>query len=361
MFARTQSSHLFSGLAGAIFRRPKWKTPVRSGIVRRQTRRAIRQDVSPPVKWVSMDEKIIFTFWEPRDRIIPYIRLCMKTWEKNLPDFKIVILDYSNLDRFIDARVYDGDALAAIRRFPLSVQKDAFQVSILKKYGGIFMDADTLVLRDVTPLLDRLRRTEILMFRTHLGFVAARADALLFTPWMEEIQNKLRLLQAGKIPDAEMTWDFWGNQILHSLLDRMLEPSFVRIVPSPDRIEQTPSPSRLLLKTMYWLSAPSAKVRWKIFVERMYKRYVTMLDREKYGFIAESRYGGSTKWSDRERYLNFWFTNQVKTVDAFQANPMVIGLHNSWTPSWYQALSEKEVLEHPCLLSRVIRRILHTK
>ena len=38
--------------------------------------------------------KIIFTFWEPKENIPGYLKLCIKTWKKFLPEYKIIILDY---------------------------------------------------------------------------------------------------------------------------------------------------------------------------------------------------------------------------------------------------------------------------
>lgn len=43
----------------------------------------------------------IFTFWEPSKHIPSYIKLCMQTWTKFLPDYEIVVLDYSNLDEYL--------------------------------------------------------------------------------------------------------------------------------------------------------------------------------------------------------------------------------------------------------------------
>ena len=37
--------------------------------------------------------KQIFTFWEPKDRMPEYLQLCIETWKKFLPDYKINILD----------------------------------------------------------------------------------------------------------------------------------------------------------------------------------------------------------------------------------------------------------------------------
>ena len=40
----------------------------------------------------------LFTFWEPKEKMPAYIRLCMQTWKKFLPECEVVLLDYSNLE-----------------------------------------------------------------------------------------------------------------------------------------------------------------------------------------------------------------------------------------------------------------------
>ena len=40
----------------------------------------------------------IFTFWEPRDKLSGYLKLCMETWKETLPNYSIILLDYSNLE-----------------------------------------------------------------------------------------------------------------------------------------------------------------------------------------------------------------------------------------------------------------------
>ena len=49
----------------------------------------------------------IFTFWEPNSTISPYLKLCLKTWKKYLPDYEIIVLNYSNLFEWIEKDTFD--------------------------------------------------------------------------------------------------------------------------------------------------------------------------------------------------------------------------------------------------------------
>ena len=83
-----------------------------------------------------------------------------------------------------------------------------------------------------------------------------------------------------------------------------------------------------------------------------------MLNRDKYGFLPHLKYKKNKGMNAIDRYVNFWFNNNLNLDNVFLENQIVIGLQNSRTPEWYKELSEKELLENSCLLSRTIKQIL---
>ena len=114
----------------------------------------ILKNIEPEVK----GKKLIFTFWEPHEKIPGYLILCIKTWKKFLPDYEIKILDYK---RVID---YLGETLFSkivCKDLTLPIQVDAIRVALLKKFGGIWMDADTIVLNG--EFLKELKEFELIM------------------------------------------------------------------------------------------------------------------------------------------------------------------------------------------------------
>ena len=105
------------------------------------------------------NQKIIFTFWEPKNKIPGYLHLCIKTWIKFLPDYKIIILDYKS------SRLFLGEALFSMifsENMALSMQVDAIRIALLKKYGGIWMDADTIILNK--DIFKKMKNFELIMF-----------------------------------------------------------------------------------------------------------------------------------------------------------------------------------------------------
>jgi len=253
----------------------------------------------------ALDDMRIFTFWEPRNAIPPYIKLCLNTWERHLPGYEIVILDYANLSDYLSQNTYDP---ILFEKFPLMLQKDAIEVAILEKYGGIFMDADTIALGDIRPILQNQQHSDVVMFWEHLAFVIAKKHAPMLGLWRNEIQKRLQEFKSGG--KVEIAWDFLGNDILSQL------------------------------------------------IKQFAKHHVCRLDKIKYGYTPETIY-----WRHKGRvidqYLNFWFREDLELDHVFFKNQSIIALHNSWTPPWYKNLSESEVLRSPCLLSKTLYEVLN--
>ena len=82
--------------------------------------------------------KRVFTFWE--GKMPDYIKLCMKTWK-----FDYVLLNYENL---MDYTVFE---IEKTKRFTLPQMSDAVRVHVLRDQGGIWLDADTIMLTDQLP------------------------------------------------------------------------------------------------------------------------------------------------------------------------------------------------------------------
>ena len=282
-----------------------------------------------------INDRAIFTFWEPKGEMPAYLELCRRTWELNLPDYQIVVLDYSNLDGYFDQGLLD---VSTLRRLTLPMQKDAIMVAVMMAHGGVFMDADTLALRDISPITRILRNTQVVMFNTHMGFVAARPNARVLRLWLARIRERLGRLGDDMRVAGEVTWDYVGNSVLREVMDEM--------------VGDLPIMRAIQTKAFEGYGR-------SLFFRTVLRKYLTMLNRKKYGFIAESVDLRTRRMEPVDRYRRFWFEKRnLDVASVFRSDPMVIGLHHSWTPKWYRELSEQEVLEADCPLSRTLKCIL---
>jgi Capsular polysaccharide synthesis protein len=316
----------------------------------------------------SYEYKTIFSFWEPQEGMTPYLELCKKTWERHLPKYNIIFLDYSNIADYIPVYSFDIEAIKQAK-FMLPVQKDAIMAAVLREHGGIFMDADTIVLRDISPVVSKLKETEMIMFNTHLAFVAARPGAYILELWLMEIQRKMNDLMDRKQVEQEPSWDFLGNSILADVMDEIisragylgkfqkyfLDKGILALQAGIKNIKINP----LGLEPIIDKFCNSLRNKKRVILFHiLFPNLLNMLDRLEYGFIPEANFFNTRRITPAEQYKKFWFENDGDIQDVFLKNQMIIGLHNSWTPQWYKDFSEKEVLENDCLLSRTLKYLL---
>jgi len=302
----------------------------------------------------------IFTFWEPRGALVPYLALCMKTWERALHAYDVVVLDYQNLPQYLEDGALD---LETLRRLRLSMQKDAVMVAVLHRHGGIFLDADTLAVADIAPLLAFLDHGEAVSFNMHVACIAARPGAHLLDRWLGHIRRRLAAVRQHDGGPPNVPWSYLGNDCLYAAMDDIIDAHEGTPFPlaAAERAlglgrPQIPPDGRRslrarLLNGMLW--------RRRLFYFRtIHRKRLTMLERNRFAFMPERLYRPREAGTDEVRYRRYWFESNAGVDTAVREGQMLIGLHNSYTPDWYKRLSEAEVLAHPCLLSRTLRRLL---
>jgi hypothetical protein len=288
----------------------------------------------------------------------------MKTWAKNLPDYEVIIMDYSNLDQYLPEGTYDMSVLTGL---PLMMQKDAIMVGILKEQGGVFLDADTLVTGDITPMFEMLKDTEAVMFGYHTAFLLSRPCARLLNLWYKVIQK--RLSGVRKDGKEDLPWDYLSNGAMAEAMDALIIAQsgyYARQKKMEDKIigpyrKVTRNEAMLNAGLKMWINRIGNALAGRqraFYFRNALKQYLIMLNRKENGFIAEAVYSPSRIVHPMDQYNKFWFDDEIDISNVFTPNQKIIGLHHSWTPQWYKDLSEKDVLENQSLLSRTIKHLL---
>ncbi|DAB09018.1 TPA: hypothetical protein CPT92_02700 [Candidatus Gastranaerophilales bacterium HUM_13] len=258
----------------------------------------------------------LFTFWEPKEKMPAYIRLCMQTWKKFLPECEVVLLDYSNLEEWLGKDVYDE---ILFRDFSLPKQADAIRCALLKKYGGLWLDADTILTSPQVKdylMID----SELVMISKHLAFIKANNNSKIIADWYNQIQYNLKFYKDVKYQNNAVqkilhprryrrveNWDYLGNYILHKMLKTKNKKKFFSI----DRMEINALPEL------------------------------------------------NNKNNDNlvENYQNFYFENDY-SQDVIKNTKGIILLHNSWTPQQFLEMNEEEFLSRNNTLSNVLKTVL---
>ncbi len=242
-------------------------------------------------------------------------------------------------------------------------------VAVLKHNSGIFMDADTLILNTLQPVIHLLKQTDIILFNTHLGFMAANSGSVILNDWLERIKKDLRELSTPINTTKNFSWDYIGNRNLANIMIEMVHDhdasgiSRLTVLNLLNAIIDRLNKINLINRTK--LSGNFTRIQTAIKYRKIdfafngdLKKYLWMLDRISYGFIAEAAYYGSKIKDPQAQYEQFWFNNDRELDVVFSNSKTIIGLHNSWTPGWYKKLNEHEVFEDKSLLSRTIKHIL---
>lgn len=272
---------------------------------------------------IDSNKKLIFTFWEPYRKMPGYLRLCIKTWKKFLPEYEIEILDYNNLEKFLGKELSNN---ILSKKMSKSIQADGIRVALLNKYGGIWMDTDTIILNK--DFLIKLNESELCMFgdtinkTQHIGFIYAKKNSLLINKWNAEIiknvnnyklflktnnNDKNRKNSSSKIK----VWNYLGNGIIDPLVQNIND-------------------------------------------EKIYLR----LDKYEMNIFPELKYFENSSLDNMERYQEFYFKNRDPKV-LINRNNSILLLHNSWTPKRYKKMSEKRFLRKNILISKLLAQLLN--
>ena len=133
-----------------------------------------------------MIPKVIHYCWFGRNPKSPLIERCIKSWHEKLPDFEIREWNEDNFD--VSAHKYTK---AAYSDKKWAFVSDYARLKILEEHGGIYLDTDMFVLRDMAPLLgDELfigKEDDVYVNAAILGSVPAH-------PFLKSLIQKYELL-----------------------------------------------------------------------------------------------------------------------------------------------------------------------
>lgn len=208
----------------------------------------------------------------------------------------------------------------------LATQADAIRIAILHKYGGFWMDTDTVLINN--KFIELFNGSDLIMFgwskykyKQYTGFIYASNKSKILKIWLDKIIEKVTIyknfLKALPYHNKKnnnyykkfmknIKWSYLSNEIIDNLVENVPEKDYKRI-----EIENTYTlPDQIIFK------GP--------FVERYIKFYFSSLN-------------------------NFYLLKKCKGI---------LLLHNSWTPQKYKKMSSITFLNQKIFLSYLISNIL---
>ena len=271
------------------------------------------------------NKKLIFSFWEPKEKMPAYLKLCINTWRHFLTDYEIVILDYDSISLWLSESDIERFTCKSVS---LPIQADIYRALLLQKYGGIWFDADTIIgsesVRDTirniqgeVAFLGKPESTEV-----HAAFLfAEKAHAYIIDKWVCELKKRVFFLRMRAFNIV--------GKIIHKML--------ILIGAAP---------------RCGWNYAFNGIMDF--LIPKVNKRNVVhILDKDKYGCFPEREL---TYPDPKKQYMDFWFSSgDIDNIDNIARGGIIL-LHNSWTPDKYRNMSESEFLSQDIRLAHFLRK-----
>ncbi|WP_255297298.1 capsular polysaccharide synthesis protein, partial [Campylobacter coli] len=235
--------------------------------------------------------------------------------ESFFSDYRVVILDYSNLHNFLPKDFYDE---SLYENFSLPKQADAIRAAVLYLYGGIWLDADTIITSSKIKYFFE-NPSNFSIFSSHIGVLKAKKGSIICFNWFQECQK--RILNYRKI--KESNGDLRQFEAYYYLGNGPLNPN--------------------------------------IETFKNNKNEVVIFNRVKNKVIMEAFW--RTKDENKEgnaivNYQEFYFLNDYSDF-VLENEAGLLMLHNSWTPYSYKNLNIEDFLICKNTLSGIFLKILN--
>lgn len=151
----------------------------------------------------------VFMFWEgPSYKLIELLRESVYR-HATKGNYTVHMVNYSNMYKYLPDMIP-----SKLKIWKFAHQADYLRVCLLKRYGGIWVDSDTIVMSDFHRMFDYLQSHEgffILENNKDLcnGIFGSRPETQLMNKWYQNIQTKISR-------GARFSWTEIGSSFLNT-------------------------------------------------------------------------------------------------------------------------------------------------
>lgn len=156
-----------------------------------------------PIEYDKNKKPYLWTYWDNiNGKTTPaIIDLCYKTVVANCSDsFDIIRLNKDNILKWLpEIEDYEKD----IDKLIIAHKVDVYRIMLLYKYGGLYIDADTIVLKDPIEIINKLDKYEYIGFgctgssctygygKPSNGIMASRPHSILMGKVLKKLLRKI--------------------------------------------------------------------------------------------------------------------------------------------------------------------------
>jgi len=173
----------------------------------------------------------LWIYWEnkPGDNIPSYIKLSQLSVYKHCSkSFDIIKLNDENIYNYLPEL---KEKNFNFEKLLIAQKVDYYRILLLYKYGGLYIDADTLVLRDPIEIIEKLKDYDFVGFgctgkkcnygysKPSNGIMASRPKSKLIHRVLKNIENKLNKYDKSK------KWNYFdlGKYIIWEELEKLIK------------------------------------------------------------------------------------------------------------------------------------------
>lgn len=243
--------------------------------------------------------KKVFTFLSSDSPMPVYFNLCLKTWKKFFPsDFEIIPITPETVKNYLDEEQL---------KFFKNITPDFInylKACVLYSNGGVFMNIDTLLLKNFYLPEEILETYDVVVFgNSHVsscsGFMMARKGSPVLKEYIKRLEKTL--LNQEQTPVSE-------NKIFNDMLSEG------------------------------------------------YNSKVLVIDAESFGYLAEKAlYGVSSDYLRTQLY----FSDSVDLNDFYNVTNGIVSIHCKNINEKYFDMSEEEFLSQDNLLAKIFNQCLN--
>ncbi|ARF09082.1 capsular polysaccharide synthesis protein [Catovirus CTV1] len=177
----------------------------------------------------TLEKPYLWLYWESieNEKIPDYINLCYESVLKHCSNsFNIVRLDEKSILNYLPEI---SDMNLQLNDLLIAQKVDFYRVCLLYKYGGLYIDADTLVMRDPIEIIDKTNYYDYVGFgctgekcnygygKPSNGIMASRPQGKLMSKVLDNLIKKLTV--------ERKRWDYFdlGKFIIWEELEKLMK------------------------------------------------------------------------------------------------------------------------------------------
>mmetsp|Transcript_101333 Transcript_101333/g.180102 ORF Transcript_101333/g.180102 Transcript_101333/m.180102 type:complete len:674 (-) Transcript_101333:7-2028(-) len=173
------------------------------------------QEVSTHVESGKLN-KVVWMCWTGHNPIPSHLNLCLKTIQRNA-GVPVILVTPNNLLQYVP------DPHPAYQYLHLQHRADYLRCCLLHQYGGIYLDMDTICLRDLSGLFDLLDDYDAVGYDgSQWGELIGISDMGPFKPnteitatWFNALHGKLQ--ERFQVLQEQKTYGFYWQEILRDI------------------------------------------------------------------------------------------------------------------------------------------------